>query len=184
MGKRVIWNEAYKRKCFDVWYLNGRPNLAARIKEIIPEEDGRKPSSSQINQWLNSGAWDMLADELDAQADEKANLALVDMKVAMLRRHQEQAAKIQIKALDYLMAEGFDTSASAVQALFRGAEEERKTAGFSDLLEKLESMNNNQVRDQIIAMVQRAADNNQIVAGNDDEDVINAEDDTVSDIEE
>ena len=165
MPPRVIWTQDYKRKCFDAWYLNGRPNLPARIKEIIPEQEGRKPSSLIIGQWLNSGAWDILADELDARVEDRANLSLVNAKVKMLRKHQQQAEKVQNKAIEYLMSEGFDTSASAVQALFRGAEEERKTAGFSDLLEKLENMSNNQVRDEIISMIQRATDNNQIVEG-------------------
>lgn len=182
MPPRVIWTQDYKRKCFDAWYLNGRPNLPSKIKEIIPENDeGKKPSALILGQWLNSGSWDLLADELDVRVEDKANLSLVNAKVKMLRRHQQQAEKVQVKAIDYLLSEGFDSSASAVQALFRGAEEERKTAGFSDLLEKLESMTNNQVRDEIIHLIQRASDNNQIVEGSAEDT-----DDTVStdDIEE
>ena len=182
MQSRRVWSLDYQRKCFDAWYLNGRPNLPSRIIEIIPAgDDGKKPSIKLIGNWLNSGSWDMLADELDAKVSDRMNRSLVTEKVNMLRKHQEQAARIQIKALEYLMTEGFDTSASAVQAIFRGMEEERKTAGFSDLLEKLENMSNNQVRDEIISMIQRAAENNQIVEGDASEIAGELEDDTVSD---
>lgn len=184
MGKaRILWSTDYKRKCFDVWYLHGRPNLPSQIREIIPENDqGNKPSALIIGQWLNSGAWDLLADELDVRVEERANQHLVTEKVKMLRKHQDQAVKVQNKALESILVDGFDSSSSAVQAFFRGMEEERKTAGFSDLLEKLESMSNNQVRDEIISMIQRATENNQIVEGK--EIAGELEDNTVSTDEE
>jgi len=127
--------------------------------------------------------WLFRADELDAQVNQAADISLVNQKIEMLKRHQAQAAKVESKALDYLLQEGFDSSASAVHALFRGAEEERKTAGFSDLLEKLESMTNNQVRDQIINLIQRASENDQIVEGSSDA-IAGELTDTVSDDED
>ena len=61
------------------------------------------------------------------------------------------------------MRQGFDSAASAVQGFFRGLEEQRKTAGFSDLLEKLDKMTNNDVEMEIIKLLNRASDNDQVV---------------------
>ena len=167
MSSNHRWTDEYKEKCFEVWYLNGRPKQSVRLKEMIqditgPDEYGRIPSHHQINVWLGDGVWDMRADELDAKAIQIADDGLINQKAEILKRHQAQALKIQMKALEYLEQEGFDTAASAVNAYFKSTEEERKTQGFSDLLEKLESMSNNQVRDEIIALINRATENDQI----------------------
>lgn len=184
VGRARIWSLEYQRRCFDAWYLNDRPEQPIRIREIIPaNEEGKKPTTQAIRSWMTD--WYFLADELDLRVEEKANKSLVDKRVKILVRHQENSVKVQGKAMDYLMNEGFDSSASAVQALFRGMEEERKTEGFSDLLERLENMTNNQVRDQIINLINRATENNQIESnpGLPDE-IIDAEDTPLEDEEE
>lgn len=164
MGRVEVWTQTYQRQCFDAWYLGGRPNLPIRIREIIPlDENGRKPSVSTIKRWITSGMWDWRADELDARVEQAADESLVKNKIEILQRHQENAKQIEAISLTHIKAEGFDSSASAVQAYFRATEEERKTAGFSDLLEKLESMTNNQVRDQIINLINRATENDQVI---------------------
>lgn len=176
------FSEMYKRKCFDIWYLQGCPNVAVTIQDMLPlDEKGRKPSTQKIRKWLPN--WIMKADELDQKVEEENDAILVNEKLEILKRHQEQAIKAQSIALAYIEKEGFDSSSSAVQALFRGMEEERKTQGFSDLLERLDSMTNNQVRDQIINLINRATENNQIVE--EGEAVVGLlEDDTLSEEEE
>ena len=163
-GRPNIYSQDYIKKCFDAWYLGGRPNAPAGIKRVIPEDErGRKPSSRVILRWRLEGAWDAWADDLDAKAYEKDDKALVNLKAKMLREHQQKAAKVSDKALDYILAEGFDSAASAVQAFFKGLEEQRKTAGFSDLLEKLDKMTNNDVEKEIIALLNRASENDQVI---------------------
>jgi hypothetical protein len=159
-----LWNQEYQRKCFDAWYLNGRPNLPARIREIIPpDRDGRKPGMKVIRSWVNGGSWDMMADELDVKVEEQANLSLINAKAEMLRRHQVDAIKLADKAREYLLKEGFDSASSASQTYFRATEEQRKTAGFSDLLERLDKMTNNEVEREIIALLNRGSENEQII---------------------
>ncbi len=169
MSRGVVktWTDEYERNCFDVWYLGGRTTHPIQIREMIPENpNGKKPSIPIIKNWLH-GSWFFRADELDAKVQLLADENLINEKVVLLKKHQKQAAQVEAKALEYLITEGFDSSASAVQALFRGMEEERKTLGFSDLLEKLDNMTNNQVRDTIINLINRATENNQIVEGSD-----------------
>ena len=164
MPRPNIYSQDYIKKCFDAWYLGGRPNAPSDIKALIPfTETGKKPSTAALNRWRIGGTWDAWADELDAQAYQKDDQLLINQKARMLREHQEQAQKVSTKALEFLMSEGFDSAASAVQAFFKGLEEQRKTAGFSDLLEKLEKMTNNDVEKEIIALLNRASENDQVI---------------------
>lgn len=159
-----LWDQEYQRRCFDAWYLNGRPNMPIRIREIIPpNNEGKKPTAAKIRAWLATGAWDMLADDLDVKVQEKSDQFLVNEKAKMLRRHQADAIKLADKAKDYLLSEGFDTASSASQTYFRATEEQRKTAGFSDLLERLDKMTNNDVEREIVALLSRSAENEQII---------------------
>lgn len=163
MSRPKIFPQTYIKKCFDVWYLSGRPSFPLRVKEIIPEYDGQKPSTSVIKRWMIDGMWDEWADEMDAKAMVLSNDALIHKKAKMLIRHQEDAVKLATKALDHLMVDGFDSSSAAVQAYFKSTEEQRKIEGFSDLLEKLDKLNNNEVERLIIDMLNRASDNDQII---------------------
>lgn len=164
-GKPAVYDQNYIRQCFDIWYLNGRPTSPTKLKDLYPihEPSGRKPSVKQINRWIIEGAWDMWADDLDAKAMVKLDNTLVNKKVAMLRLHQKNAEKVAKKALKYIDDKGFDSSASAVQAIKWAQEEQRKTEGFSDLLERLENMTNNDVERAIIEKFNRIKENDQIV---------------------
>lgn len=167
MGRANTYDQNYRRKCFDAWYLAGRPNAPAKIKEVIPaNEYGNKPSTAQLNRWIIEGMWDAWADDLDARADQQLDENLINKKAEMLRQHQEDAKLIAQEAKNFLLSKdagGFDSSASAVQAYFKATEEERKTAGFSDLLEKLDKLSNNDVERMIIEKFNRIKENDQII---------------------
>lgn len=161
------FSEDYKTQIFNTWVLSGRPEMV-RLQEIMePDDLGRKPSVLTLHKWRSALDWDLRADEVDARVQEQNLDLIVQKKNALLKIQLEQVTQVASKALEYIMSDdrGFDSSSSAVQAFYRGMEEQRKIAGFSDLLEKLESMTNNQVRDEIIALINRATENNQIVNG-------------------
>lgn len=181
MGRGRIYTDKYKQICFDTWVLNGRPTIV-RLHELIPvsEENGHKPNIAELTVWRNTLGWDMNADIVDARVEEQNLDLLVQKKNELLKIQLEQVTVVATKALEYLKSDGFDSSSSAVQAFYRGMEEQRKIAGFSDLLEKLESMSNNQVRDEIVALINRATENDQIVEGT---EVAGTLDDTVSEEE-
>ena len=167
MPRTSIYDQNYIKKCFDAWYLAGRPNTPIGIRRVIPpHESGKTPSLVTIHKWVTQGAWDLWGDEMDARVADLSDENLVQQKVQMLRNHQEQAKKVSQKALNHILDMGFDSSSAAVNAFFKGLEEQRKTAGFSDLLEKLEKMTNNQVEQEIIALLNRASDNDQIIDAN------------------
>jgi hypothetical protein len=161
---RTIYTQDYINKCFNTWYLSERPKTPQAIRNILPEHpSGRLPSFSVIERWVIAGAWDARADELDAAVLAKNDKVLINTKAQMLRKHTKQAEDVTSKALDYILKEGFDSASSAVQAFYRGLEEQRKTQGFSDLLEKLDKMTNNDVEREIVALLNRASENDQVV---------------------
>ena len=164
MAKK-IYSQEYIRACFDAWYLNGRPNSPSAIKKILPPMEGGLPlpTTTTLNRWMIEGTWDLRADELDAAVTQKDDALLINKKAEMLRLHQEQSMKVTQKALEYLLKDVFDSASSAVQAFFKGLEEQRKTAGFSDLLEKLDKMSNNEVEREIIEKLRRIQENDQII---------------------
>ena len=164
-GRYYVYDQNYINKSFNTWYLAGRPSEPAKVRALLPEppEGLKLPSLSTIERWMVSGAWEARADELDARVHEQTDLELINSKAKMLKEHLEQAKQVTMKALEYIRVDGFDSSSAAVNAFFKGLEEQRKTQGFSDLLEKLESMTNNQVRDEIISLINRATENDQII---------------------
>lgn len=161
---KIIYDQDYIKKCFNSWYLSGRPKTPVAIRRILPAHpSGRLPTNSTLNGWIIKGAWDMWADELDAKAYNLADEDLVNRKAQMLREHSENASKVAKKSLEYLMVEGFDSASSAVQAFFKAQEEQRKTEGFADLVERLDKMTNNQVEQEIIGLLNRASENDQVI---------------------
>lgn len=163
-GRFQEYTEEYKEICFQTWYSAGRPSSTHRIREIIPEDVyRRKPVVSMIDAWRKDKMWDFRADELDAKALAIVDNDLVMQKVEMLRRHAERARTISEKAMDSLIVDGFDSSASAVNAYFRGTEEERLTRGIGDMIVKMSKMSDADLKDEIIKRLQRASENNQII---------------------
>jgi hypothetical protein len=172
----TIFSQEYINKCFNQWYLSGRPVEPRLIRKILPEhESGRLPSVRHIKRWVIDGAWDIRADELDAKVHERNDIELVNTKAQMLKEHLEQAKQVTMEALSYITKEGFDSSSAAVSAFYKGLEEQRKTQGFSDLLERLDKMTNNDVEREIIEKLRRIQENDQIIE-TDAEDIHELED--------
>lgn len=164
MPRPAVYSQEYINSCFNEWYLHGRPSNPGSIRRILPEhETGRLPSVMQIKRWMVAGAWDIRADELDVKVAEKNDIMLINAKAKMLREQLKLVEKVTKKSYDYLMVDGFDSSSAATKAFFDGLQEQRKIEGFSDLLERLDKMTNNDVEKAIIDMLNRAADNDQII---------------------
>lgn len=151
----------------------------AKTRDILPEDEkGRKPNYPMISKWLKDLEWHERADELDARAMILVDEALVNQKAEMLKRQAMDAFAIANKAREFILDEGFDTAASAVNAYFKATEEERITRGMGDFIAKLSKMNDNEIQNEIIKLTNRAADSGQIVL---DAELEEVEDDTESD---
>lgn len=160
----VAYTEEYKQLIKTSWYAAGKPNDAKTWLDATPEDEhGRKPHLETLRKWRREQMWDMWADELDVQAMSKVEDALIQQKVNMLKRHAEDAMSLQQMAVAYLRTEGFDTASSAVTAFVRGAEIERTSRGIGDLMLKMAKMDNNALTNEIMGLIQRASENDQII---------------------
>ena len=107
--------------------------------------------------------WDFWADDMDSRSIAIAENSLVQQKADMLQRQAEMARQLQDKGLDYIQSAGFDNSSSAVQAIIRGAELERTSRGIGEMIVKMATMGDSELKDEIMKMINRGAENDQIV---------------------
>lgn len=155
----------YKEKCFSIWYASGRKDLT-EIRDTFPkDEKGRIPGMKQLWKWRREDGWDARADDLDTKALTIVENDLVQRKVEMLRRQAEVGFELQRRAMDYLQTEGFDSSASAVQAIKVGAEMERSSRGIDDLIVRMSKMDDAELVEEIMSQITRATEAGQIVEG-------------------
>lgn len=174
-GTYATYTQNYQDTCKHVWYANNRCEITV-LRQRIPEENGRRPNLSMLNKWRVELMWDFWADLMDSKALEIAEENLIIQKANMLKRHAEKALQLQDEAMAYLLEEGFDSSASAVNAIIKGAELERTSRGIGDAIIKMAQMTNDELKDEILKLVARAGENGQIV----DADIVPEKDDTES----
>lgn len=167
------YTEEYKEMCKQAWYAAGRPTNANQWTEITPEDEAnhRKPHIELLRKWKRERMWDFWADELDAKAIATVEDNLVAQKAAMLQRQADMAWKLQDKGVEYINEHGFDSSASAVQAIIRGAQLERESRGFGEMMLKMSKMGNEELTAEFIAMVNRGFENGQLEQVTDAEEV-------------
>lgn len=153
----------YIEKAFETWFAAGRP-ANNRLLEILPkDEHGRLPGIAALNKWKIDYLWSIRADDLDSKAIAIAEDALVMQKAEMLKRQADNAFKIAAKALEFIIGDDFDSSASAVNAYFRATEEERMTKGISQMIVKMSKMQDSELAETVIDLLRRANDNDQII---------------------
>jgi hypothetical protein len=140
-----VFSHAYKEQVYAVWYSQGRPS-ANRLHALIqPDEGGDVPEPNTIVKWRTLEGWDDRADTTDIKISEKTDRQLVVMRMNMMRRHAEKAENIQQKAYEQIMDAGFDSSASAVSALFKAFDEEKKSRGMETALIKVFDMSDTEL---------------------------------------
>ena len=154
----------YKESCFTAWYAAGRPPKASQIHDLIPEDEhGRKPNTQALSKWRNELYWDIRADELDAKANAIVDDKLVNTRVLMLNAQASRGKELQVQGMDWLREHGFDSSSSAVRAIFRGSELERTSRGISDRLISLLKLSDDKLIENIQKMIEEANESGEIV---------------------
>lgn len=160
----VSYTDEYKQLIKTSWYAAGKPSDAKDWMDATPEDEkGRKPHIETLRKWRRNEMWDMWADELDVKAMTLVEDSLVLEKVEMLKRHAKDAMDLQALAMKYLKDSDFDTASSAVSAMIRGAELERTSRGIGDLILKMAKMDDSALTNEIMTLIQRASENDQII---------------------
>ena len=171
------FTDDYIERCFEVWYSMNQPTNMQILQDAIPETpEGRKPGIQMLRQLRDTYGWNERADVLNAKAIEVVEHQLIDQKATMLKRQAEQALQIANLARDHLIDKGFDTSSSAVSALFKATEEERTVRGISEFLMKISRMDSDGVMSEAIKLLKR---NSEVIEGEEiTEDVTDSDTET------
>lgn len=164
-SKKAIrdFSTEYMEICKTTWYSLGRPTITNLVPKLPQDEFERVPSVQALTKWRKDQMWDFWADELDSKALTIVEDGLISQKVEMLKRHAETARALVESGQTYLKDKGFDSSASAVSAIIKGAELERTSRGFGELYVKMAQMSNDELKDEILKYIHRASENNQII---------------------
>jgi len=173
----VKYTEEYKIKLRGIWYSAERPDGSKfrklLLKENAVDEYGRIPHRNVLNEWRRDMMWDFWADALDTRVMTIEENDLVTKKADMLKRHADLGWELQLNGMKYLKESGFDTSASAVAAIIKGAELERESRGVGEMMIKMAKMTDTDLVQEILKLSARASENNQII---DSDEVLPVED--------
>ena len=157
------FTDDYIERCFEVWYSMNQPTNMQILQDAIPETpEGRKPGIQMLRQLRDTYGWNERADVLNAKAIEVVEHQLIDQKATMLKRQAEQALQIANLARDHLVENGFDTSSSAVSALFKATEEERIVRGVSEMMIKISKMSPEELMQEAAKLLKR---NSEVIEG-------------------
>lgn len=152
----LAYTSHYQETCFEVWYSSGRPKFTILLENIPVDEYGRKPQIFVLRSWRDDLGWDIRADELDAKVSVAADNDLVRQRVLMLKEQAAKARQLQKLGMEYLEEEGFDSAASAVSAIIKGANLERAARGVSEFMEKMIQMDDKSLTTEVQALLERA----------------------------
>lgn len=169
------YTEHHKELCFKAWYSAGRPDKIPQIKEIIPDDEhGRIPSDGIILKWRDELGWDVRADELDVKANAIVDDEMVNFRVLMLKEQASRGKELQVKGMYYLRKHEFDTSASAVSAIIKGADLERISRGLSERLTRLSQLSDDKLIGEVQKLLDIASESGEIIDAeeiDDDKDI-------------
>jgi hypothetical protein len=157
------YTDEYKTIVRQTWFQAGMPSAEKLYGLLPPDVNNNIPSVNTLASWRRDQLWDIWADELNSRAMTIVEDNLIMQKVEMLKRHAQDAAKLQEMGLTYLKEHKFDTSSAAVSAVIRGAELERTSRGVGELILKMAKMDDGALKNEIMALIARASENNQIV---------------------
>jgi hypothetical protein len=159
------YTDEYKDTCFQVWYLRGRCSMHL-LAGFVPEDaNGRRPSNIILQHWRDDDNWNHHADLLDAQVQQKLDARMIDARIQMFDEQAKLAKELQTRGLDHIREMGFDTSASAVNAIFKGAELERISKGATETLAHILELDDKQLTNMVKSLLDRQSQPSVTVAG-------------------
>lgn len=151
------YSDIYIEKCFMAWYEAGCPGIKGFAQDVPLDEMGRKPIWTTIYNWVTEGGWYERRDVLDARVANQIEDELVSLKVNMLKEQAAAFRAARQEAFKHIMEHGFDSSASAVAAFIKSAQEERIVLGVSKTIQKLAEMDDEELTQVVKELGERAS---------------------------
>lgn len=164
-NREIGYEDSYIDSCFYAWFKASRPKLksasGSHIMKILPPAlDGRKPDITNVRRWMEKYQWEERADALDAELSRKLDIEAIEEKAELYRQIAEKGKDVMQMGYDYIKDNKFDTSASAVRAIFGGADMVAKFGTAADVLLSVGQMTDKQVEKEILRLLGKNEDDN------------------------
>lgn len=151
----LLFTPTYIEKAFATWELHNHPTIGVLIDLLEEDENGRKPEPVTIGSWKIKYGWDNRSSTILAETQKQTDRQLVQVRMDMMKRHAELAKDVEDEAWQYLKETGFDSSASAVSALFKAIDEEKKSTGMGIALAQVFTMSDEDLQKQMNRLIMR-----------------------------
>lgn len=154
----VPYDPIYIDRCFYEWYKAGKPKFQSLagshvLKVLPPDENGRKPEMSTVRTWINKYDWHARADALDAQLSLKLDVEAIEAKAKLYDEIADIGKEVMLKGYEFLKDGKFDTSMSALRAVFGGADLVAKFGTAADMLLSVSQMNDKQLEREMYRLL-------------------------------
>lgn len=157
-GRRVYhFSPDYENEVFMIWYRNDRPYAPNLLQLIPPNDEGGKPTTATLKNWIND-KFAYRASDMDADVLNKVEDQLIQEKVEMVTRHIAIAKEMQNTGLEYLRSlDGEDlTPQVAFRLVVEGIRIESESVGIPSALRKLATMTDEQLTDKVKELIERS----------------------------
>lgn len=158
---KAPYDDNYIEALFQYWYSHGSPVASEFAKMLerdqVKDEHGRIPTEITLGNWLNERGFRARKDLLDARVSSEVDNDLVALKIQTLREQAAGFRAVRQKALDFLLANDFDSSASAVTAFIKASQEERVAHGLSKAIQKIAAMDDDALIQQVRSLASRVS---------------------------
>jgi hypothetical protein len=173
----IMFTPTYIEKAFATWELHNHPNVNALIDMLEVDENGRRPEPATIMSWKTKYGWELRSGAIQVETQKQTDRQLVQVRMDMMKRHADLAKDIENEAWTYLKETGFDSSASAVSALFKAIDEEKKSTGMGIALAQVFTMSDEDLQKHMNRLLLRARgieedDENTVTAESEDIDAV------------
>lgn len=152
------FSDIYIENVFAVWEMNNKPSLTRLLDLIDADENGRKPEPITLSAWKAKYNWEGRSLSIQTEVQQRTDRELVQIRMDMMKRHAQRAKEVNDMAFKYLDETGFDSSASAVTALFKAFEEEKKSTGMELALFEVFTLSDEDLSKKMNSLLSRARD--------------------------
>jgi hypothetical protein len=126
------------------------------MKLVPADEQGRTANAYQITHWFDDFQWTQWRDVMDAELSVQIEKRLMTERMKLVKEQLVQSGKIRRKAYDEIEANGFDSSASAVNAFFKASEEERGLMQIDKMIAELAEKDTVDIQKEFRELAERA----------------------------
>lgn len=152
------YSDAYKMSVRAVWYTNGCPSIKKFVEmKLIPaDEQGRTANAYQITHWFDDESWTQWRDVMNAELSVQIEKRMMTDRMRVIKKQLVISENVIDKAYTDIMEKGFDSSASAVQALKNFMVEQRGLMQIDKMIQELAEKDTIDIQKEFKELAERA----------------------------